>query len=565
MKIASIRAKNYRTLEDVTIPFGDNYVAISGMNNAGKSCIITLLSNLFHYNDRRPWLVNEHSLEYKSDLTQWVNSEGADIEISYEIVLSKCDDASLITFLAKLSDNISEEKIQSLMIVAKATCDSVEYRIVFNGHEIKGSLANDVLQKLKTSNLMFLHNSTEHEDVYYGRGGRIALVEFVLSESERKQIIDAESSIQNKIKKFARQHKDEIQGLLGKMQERYSVDFTTIDSSYTRHIPLSVRLQDGQVDAPLNAWGSGTQNKTYILLSLLWASRIKTQGRDNEKITPIVIIEEPESFLHPTAQAEFGKLLSCLADDLGVQIIVTTHSPYMLNRNRPKSNILVKRPLKYNKMQGSEIIVSDGDDWMLPFSEHLGVPAAEFESWLPLFSSGDKKILLVEGQIDVEYFDFINKNKLLKKPLPSDIKVVAYGGKDALKNTVLLKFALAKYDSTYITFDLDALEHVRKSIEAIGYVRDKTYFAVGRDKSGHKDIEGLLPDRVRAKVYAENTETVASAIGGDKSSKDLLKRKFLEVFKSFSDYSQDEMKYFQDLINKINKGIKANKSSNQIP
>lgn len=408
---------------------------------------------------------------------------------------------------------------------------------------------------------MFLHNSTDHEDVYYGRGGRLALVEFVLSENERKQIIDAESSVQSKIKKFARQHKEEIQGLLGKTSEKYSVDFTTIDSSYSRHIPLSVRLQDGQVDAPLNAWGSGTQNKTYILLSLLWASRIKTQGRDNEKITPIVVVEEPESFLHPTAQAEFGKLLSGLADDLGVQIIVTTHSPYMLNRNKPKSNILIKRPLKYNKMQGSEIIVSDGNDWMLPFSEHLGVPAAEFESWLPLFSSGEKKILLVEGQIDVEYFDFIQKNNLLKKPLPSDIQVVPYGGKDALKNTVLLKFTLDKYDSKYITFDLDALSDVRRSIEAIGYVNDKTYFAIGRDKNGHRDIEGLLPDRVRTKVYSENTEIVTSAIGGDKSSKDLLKRKFLETFKLSTDYTSDEMKHFQDLVNKINKGIRANKQS----
>lgn len=562
MKIKSITAKNYRTLENVTIPFSDNYVAISGMNNAGKSCIITLLSNLLHYNDRRPWSFNEYSLEYKSDITQWVAPDGAEIQISYEIALSKCDDASLITFLAKLSDNISEEKTQSLKIFSKATGDSVEHKIIFNDYEIKGSLANDVLQKLKTSNLMFLHNSINYEDVYYGRGGRLALVEFVLSENERKQIIDAESSVQNKIKKFAKQHKDEIQEILGKMHEKYSVDFTTIDSSYSRHIPLSVRLQDGQVDAPLNAWGSGTQNKTYILLSLLWASRIKTQGRDKEKITPIVVIEEPESFLHPTAQAEFGKLLSGLADDLGVQIIVTTHSPYMLNRNRPKSNILLKRPLRYNKMQGSEIIVSDGDDWMLPFSEHLGVPATEFESWLPLFSYGEKKILLVEGQIDVEYFDFIQKNNLLKKPLPSDIQVVAYGGKDALKNTVLLKFTLEKYDSAYITFDLDALTHVERSIEAIGYVKDKTYFAIGKDKNGHKDIEGLLPDRVRAKVYAENTETVTSAIGGDKSAKDLLKKKLLEEFKLSTDYTPDEMKHFQELINKINKGIKANKSSN---
>lgn len=558
MKILNIRTKNYRVLEEASIPFGDNYCAISGKNNAGKSCVIKLLSSLLYQDSARPWR-SESVMEYKEDKTQWMKNDKP-VEIEYTLALNKGDDASLVTFVQKLASVSVDKENFELLIKSKFAQDGKdEHSVEVAGKKIEGSLAKDILQKLKTSNLLFLHNSTSHEDIFYGRGGRLALVEFVLNEQERRQIIDAESSIQKRIKKFAKQHKEELQGLLGKMEEKYSVEFSTLDASYTRHIPLGVRLVDKHVNVPINEWGSGTQNKTYILLSLLWANRIKTQGKEDEKITPIVVIEEPESFLHPTAQAEFGKLLSGLALELGIQIIVTTHSPYMLNRNQPSSNILVRRPDKSGKKMGADIVIPSGDNWMLPFSEHLGLPKQEFETWAPIFNAGKRRILLVEGPIDKEYLGFLHNNSLLKERLPDDMEIVPYGGKDALKNTVLLKFTLEKYDAAYITFDLDAANEVRRPIEAIGYKDGVSYFAVGRDKQGHRDIEGLLPERVRSKVFASNATLVTSAIGGDKPAKDELKKKYLAEFKQNRDYSDDELKGFNDLIKVINKGIRANK------
>jgi len=72
-------------------------------------------------------------------------------------------------------------------------------------------------------------------------------------------------------------------------------------------MPLGINLRDRNVKVPINDWGSGTQNRTYILMALLQAYRIKTTGTQDQKITPFVVIEEPESFLHPSGQAEFGR------------------------------------------------------------------------------------------------------------------------------------------------------------------------------------------------------------------------------------------------------------------
>ena len=46
----------------------------------------------------------------------------------------------------------------------------------------------------------------------------------------------------------------------------------------------------------------------------------------------IVIIEEPESHLHPLAQSQLAELFSRVSDDRGVQFILETHSEHLLTR-----------------------------------------------------------------------------------------------------------------------------------------------------------------------------------------------------------------------------------------
>lgn len=560
MRIKSIKTRNYRVLKDTLVEFGTGYCTISGKNNAGKSGIISLLSSLLYQETIRLWQTSQFELDYKEDKTQWIEDD-LPIEITYLIVLSRSDDSALLSFLEQMANKKFTADIIDLdiMVTAKSTGE-VRYKITVDNKAVEDKLAKDIIQKLKTSHLMFLHNSTSHDELFYGHGSQLSLVEFVLSEEEKRQILDAESSVQKRIKKFAKQHKEELQSLIGKLEEKYSVEFSTIDANYARHIPLGVRLIDKDVNVPINEWGSGTKNKVYILLSILWANRIKTQAKPDEKNTPIVVIEEPESFLHPSAQAEFGRLLSSLATEFGIQIIVTTHSPYMLNRSEISSNLLVKRKEKNQRKLGSEIVVPCGDEWMVPFSEHLGISAVEFKSWAPIFCGTSKRVLLVEGEIDKGYIEHIQKKKLTKLLLDDDIEIVPYGGKDALKNTLLLKFTLSKYDRVFITFDLDALNDVKRSLESLGYEHSKSYLPIGLDKNGHKDIEGYLPERIRSKVYSANTSLVTEAIGGDRDAKNKLKKKYLEAFTSNVDYSEDEMKYFNEMNKIISKNLSANKS-----
>lgn len=57
----------------------------------------------------------------------------------------------------------------------------------------------------------------------------------------------------------------------------------------------------------------------------------------------VLVIDEPESHLHPLAQQWLASRLNQLATD-GLQVVLTTHSPYFVDLSRPENLVLVRKP-----------------------------------------------------------------------------------------------------------------------------------------------------------------------------------------------------------------------------
>lgn len=86
----------------------------------------------------------------------------------------------------------------------------------------------------------------------------------------------------------------------------------------------SVLVKEDGVEHELEGKGSGLQRS--VMLSMIQAlSKVYTFNFDSNII---LCIDEPELNLHPRAQEKLAKALSKLSDN--IQIIVSTHSPYML-------------------------------------------------------------------------------------------------------------------------------------------------------------------------------------------------------------------------------------------
>jgi putative ATP-dependent endonuclease of the OLD family len=266
-----------------------------------------------------------------------------------------------------------------------------------------------------------------------------------------------------------------------------------------------------------------------------------------------VVIEEPESFLHPSAQAEFGRMLRHLSDEFGIQIIATTHSPYMLNQEEPAANVLLARQAKRGKPFNTILLDTVGDNWMTPFADHLGIGPTEFASLRPLFEAQKSKVLLVEGPIDQEYFTHLQKHGLASERLADDIKVVPYGGKDTLKNTLLVQFVLRTFDQLFITFDLDAEADIKAALTRVGLKQGTDYMALGISQPGKDCIEGLLPPRVLSALNGRETDLVMKLGSSERrKAKDILKQRYLEEFKKHSDYTKEELKELSKIVKHIN-------------
>lgn len=558
MKILSIKSKNFRTLKDITVDFSTEYCTISGKNNAGKSGIIRLLMALFKKGGEFPWTRDEYDIDYSVDKTQWEKQENA-IVVEYALELSKIDDSSLVSFIEKMSEKtINTDIIQLVIKYEVEPKGRIKIKILINGEEAEEKSAREIDSKIKESNLLFLYNSTTPRMEHFIVSGRHhSLYDYVLSAEEKKELETASKNIDAKLKRLARAHKEDLNKILGRLSEKYDVEFSLPEGLATRRMPLGVKLKDRHVVVSLDDWGSGTQNRTHIMMSILKANRIKSTESAANKITPIVVIEEPESFLHPSAQAEFGEVLWSLAADLKIQVIVTTHSPYMLNRDLPSANILLCRKIKRNKSYETFRVDTNGDNWMAPFADHLGINSQDFKTWKPLFSTYKDKIILVEGEIDKEYFQFIRS--LDATSFDEDIEVVPYGGKDTLKNSILVKFVLSKFDQVFITYDLDAHDECKKALERIGLKEKINFYPLGKSSSGLKDIEGLLPTRITSEVNGKESDLIAKLRSSDsgerKSAKNELKKKYLEEFKNHSDYSEEELQEFSKVISIIKKSL----------
>lgn len=562
MKIKDIHLKNFRSFEDCKIEFEDFYTAICGKNNSGKSNIIRAILNVL---ERQ--IINSNRINFHSDFPVWKpKSSKESINLKVCIQLDKKADIGLIKFLHVFLQEKEESKTfqpsdilltiditVGQLIKENKTLILVDDKVVTDNYKVQ-----EILRRIHFAQVIIFHNSTQPNNPFrrspHGKLENLPV--------KTKELIEGKvTQINKELSKAIQRHKSELQELIGRLQEKYEVGLTIsgFDMNYER-IPYEISLGEKNFELPLDDWGSGTKNRTLILSSIFNAKNLIDQDDESNKITPIVIIEEPESFLHPSAQSEFGRILQDLSKELEIQVIATTHSPYLLSHHNPKSNILIKRSIV--RMKTRESIIEDvkGENWREPFELALGMVGPEFDSLKDAFFSKENNIILLEGSIDVEYFDLLRDKRHGEKALNFKGELYPYGGFGFLNNPVLLKFIKERFNKLIVTLDLDVINNVKQNFEKASYLKDNDYYLIGIDKPGFRCIEGLLPDFIRNKVNGENSELIFALQSEDKderkSAKDLLKSKYLEEFKKDIKYDESYFGEFYKLASKMNKRLK---------
>ncbi len=567
MKLKTLHVKNYRTLEDVTFKFDGCYTAICGKNNSGKSNIIRAIRLVFGENDR-DWFSDDIEISYKVDYPAWKKNDPKKENISIEVMVSvtAVEDQSLVNFIERLSQektNLPSRSTQYNFLVKKTVFSggTSETKIVISDVEITDDFISQEIYK-KLNNTIIFHNSTMTRQMYFTRRRRLHGILSRIPEENQKKIDAKSKNLQTEMNKVFKEQSDKLGVMLGSLGEKLEVKFTAPEFDVTEY-PFEISLGYKDIDIPLDDWGAGTRNQTLIIKNLFDAKNLATSPKVTDRITPILLIEEPESFLHPLAQAHFSTVLQDITDELGIQVIATTHSPYLLSHESQTSNILLDRnKIPRSKIYKNSIIMPiEGDDWKKPFEHTLGVIGPEFEIFKTALFSKSNVLILVEGSIDKDYLELCRDEVHKTNALSQKGEIFVYEGYGTLiSGSHLLKFMRDKYSKVIITYDLDAESKVKKNLESLGFKKNKTFFPIGIDEAGKRSIEGFLPERIKQIVNNDNSGLITAMQSDNKEeskkAKNSLKAKYLEKFKTDSNIVKGDFAEFYKFCNKINGAIK---------
>jgi hypothetical protein len=196
---------------------------------------------------------------------------------------------------------------------------------------------------------------------------------------------------------------------------------------------------------------------------------------------------------------------------------------------------------------------------MKPFGLALGLESEEFRSWKELMLSGSDSIFMVEDEIDKQYFEMLRDPRHGANKLDFAGDIVSYDGIGSLQNTVVLRFVKNRYRKLFVTYDLDAEQRLEKTLTALCLEKKKHHMPVGLNSAGKRNIEGLLPESVRAKVYSDHADLVQEATQGTKeeqeSARNRLKRFYFEEFNKQATPGPQYFANFYTLVKIVNSAL----------
>ncbi len=262
-----------------------------------------------------------------------------------------------------------------------------------------------------------------------------------------------------------------------------------IDFDWTKLVSTKFKSTDDGTEVPLSSRGDGFRRITIMAYFEYLAEQQKTE---HQKI--IFGLEEPETFLHPSAQESLFHKLIALCEN-NYQVLVSTHSSIIVSNSKKEKLIHVhKTGGVYNVEQ--EI----GD--ITPIANDLGIKVDN--QFVSLFDKA-KVLLLVEGIADANALNHLcqqyKSNKLIAQDFTElKIAIIPIGGCDSIKHWVSLKL-LSTLDKPFLIFqDSDKtnasdISPNKSALESLGF-KDGQDFIISKKRNLENYISPAAVNRL---------------------------------------------------------------------
>lgn len=337
-RIESLRVKNYRALHDVTLNKLTPMTVLLGPNGSGKSTIFDVfnfLSECFQSGLRPAWDKRGRGKELKS--------RGSNGPIVFELKYREYKDTPLITYHLAIEEGQKGPVVVREWLRWKIGNYGQPTRILDLDNGV-GTVRigtnpdeNTIPQqiKLRSSDLIGANTLGQLADHPHVAALRDFITDWYVSYLSIDQTrTQPEAGPIERLSKIG----DNLPNLIQYLQEQHPDHLEKIFSALRNRIPRLERvdaeaMQDGRLllqikDAPferpiLSRFSSDGTMKMLAYLTILY----------DPEPPRFIGIEEPENFLHPRLLTELAE--ECRAASERSQLLITSHSPFLLNAMRP--------------------------------------------------------------------------------------------------------------------------------------------------------------------------------------------------------------------------------------
>lgn len=347
MYFKSLTITNFKSFEgeqQITFSKGINYIV--GDNNCGKSTIVDALCYLAKGTRDTSALQNKAASE---DFSVEAIIAGSDLP---QIV----DDKKYSKFKNYLVTNQGEPYFRLRRSPKIEEIEQNGKKVKLDGNKVpfwnpetqqfENPTGIDALFKSLVDIVPVLADTTTSEIVDFSStktlGKLISVISQSFQESPRWKAFqdahatafsDGEESLSSLTEDVTSQVESLVQAQYGAAKVRF--DFNLPDAT-TFIKGGQLLVTDGNCETPLCDKGTGMQRAVTLALIQVYSNM---QHRTKELAPLTLLLDEPETWLHPRAQIQLGEALAKISED--EQLFLITHSPYMLRSYRPAQHKLL--------------------------------------------------------------------------------------------------------------------------------------------------------------------------------------------------------------------------------
>ena len=356
MLLQKIYIKGYRNFKEVTVNFNKNSLVI-GANDVGKTNLIHAMRLLLDKG------FSDYDFELNdSDFYAYEDTQEVIIRIYFTDVTDEC-------VIARMPGKYSDDGEMVIQYKATKEKGKVDYHFYCGKSDNEKDLTEiEGPWYRRFLNLKYISSRRDFWG-YINKSKNMLLNQ--AKDNREPEIIEQDDALYNDIAEklqyvdkkipdlsYIKNATDRLNEELDKLSIHNREQRIVFDTSTTEidRVINSVSLASKCGDKSMIIGGEGRINQIYLSL---WATQNENSELTNE--VSIICIEEPEAYLHPHQQRGLAAYLS---KTLNGQIILTSHSPFIVSEFSPNSIIRLykKEDETMVASNGCSKIIEDGID-----------------------------------------------------------------------------------------------------------------------------------------------------------------------------------------------------------